>query len=84
MSFLDAQIAGTSRDFQGSKMPVKIFSLSPPSSAGSGGGDKRLKAEEMQHLSFSPSTPPPTSVNYKTTKRRKGIPHRAPFGVLIA
>ncbi|KAL0458703.1 UNVERIFIED_CONTAM: hypothetical protein Slati_0497500 [Sesamum latifolium] len=32
--------------------------------------------------SFTPSTPPPTAVNYRTAKRRKGIPHRAPFGVL--
>lgn len=30
--------------------------------------------------SFTPSTPPPTAVNYRTAKRRKGIPHRAPFG----
>ena len=33
--------------------------------------------------SFTPSTPPPTSVNYRTAKRRKGIPHRAPMGGLI-
>ncbi|CAN4099780.1 unnamed protein product [Withania somnifera] len=33
--------------------------------------------------SFTPSTPPPTSVNYKTAKRRKGIPHRAPTGGLF-
>ncbi|XP_004301776.1 PREDICTED: uncharacterized protein LOC101293403 [Fragaria vesca subsp. vesca] len=33
--------------------------------------------------SFSPSTPPPTSANYRTAKRRKGIPHRAPMGGLI-
>ncbi|CAL0331587.1 unnamed protein product [Lupinus luteus] len=32
---------------------------------------------------FTPSTPPPTSVNYRTAKRRKGIPHRAPMGGLI-
>ena len=33
--------------------------------------------------SFTPSTPPPTSVNYRTAKRRKGIPHRAPMVGLI-
>ncbi|KAL2518248.1 PLATZ transcription factor family protein [Abeliophyllum distichum] len=33
--------------------------------------------------SFSPSTPPPTAVNYRTAKRRKGIPHRAPMGGLF-
>ena len=40
---------------------------------------------------FSPSTPPRTTssgsgsagVNYKSAKRRKGIPHRAPLGALI-
>ncbi|CAM8978877.1 unnamed protein product [Rhodiola kirilowii] len=30
--------------------------------------------------SFSPSTPPPTVVSFRTAKRRKGIPHRAPLG----
>ncbi|KAI0500793.1 hypothetical protein KFK09_019010 [Dendrobium nobile] len=33
--------------------------------------------------SFTPSTPPPTAFSYRTAKRRKGIPHRAPFGSLI-
>ncbi|XP_020094577.1 uncharacterized protein LOC109714385 [Ananas comosus] len=33
--------------------------------------------------SFTPSTPPPTSISYRSAKRRKGIPHRAPFGSLI-
>ncbi|TQD95509.1 hypothetical protein C1H46_018865 [Malus baccata] len=33
--------------------------------------------------SFTPSTPPPTSANYRAAKRRKGIPHRAPMGGLI-
>ncbi|KAE9607014.1 hypothetical protein Lal_00026229 [Lupinus albus] len=32
---------------------------------------------------FTSSTPSPTSVNYRTAKRRKGIPHRAPMGGLI-
>uniref|UniRef100_A0A0E0K3U7 PLATZ transcription factor family protein n=1 Tax=Oryza punctata TaxID=4537 RepID=A0A0E0K3U7_ORYPU len=34
--------------------------------------------------SFTPSTPPPTSASYRTgNKRRKGVPHRSPFGSLI-
>jgi len=33
--------------------------------------------------SFSPSTPPPTAVKYRTVKRRKGIPHRSPMGGLV-
>ncbi|KAL9246938.1 hypothetical protein vseg_020416 [Gypsophila vaccaria] len=36
---------------------------------------------KMAH-SFSPSTPPPTALNFRTAKRRKGIPHRAPLGGL--
>lgn len=34
--------------------------------------------------SFTPSTPPPTSLSYRTTaKRRKGVPHRSPTGGFI-
>ncbi|CAL9086527.1 unnamed protein product [Musa textilis] len=32
--------------------------------------------------SFIPSTPPPTAASLSSAKRRKGIPHRAPFGSL--
>ncbi|CAL9155458.1 unnamed protein product [Musa hybrid cultivar] len=32
---------------------------------------------------FSPSTPPPAVVSYRSSKRRKGIPHRAPFGIVL-
>ncbi|KAG8485558.1 hypothetical protein CXB51_018924 [Gossypium anomalum] len=39
--------------------------------------------QQQQSQSFSPSTPPPTSVDYRTTKRRKGIAHRAPMAGLI-
>jgi hypothetical protein len=33
--------------------------------------------------SFTPSTPPPTALSYRTAKRRKGVPHRSPMGGLI-
>ncbi|XP_071708498.1 protein RGF1 INDUCIBLE TRANSCRIPTION FACTOR 1-like [Rutidosis leptorrhynchoides] len=33
--------------------------------------------------SFCPSTPPPTVASFRTAKRRKGTPHRAPMGGLI-
>jgi hypothetical protein len=50
-----------------------------------GGGGRRQRSSNNSyggkyHQSFTPSTPPPTAVNYRTAKRRKGIPHRAPMG----
>ncbi|CAL9089331.1 unnamed protein product [Musa textilis] len=33
--------------------------------------------------SFTPSTPPPTAASFRSAKRRKGIPHRAPFGSIM-
>jgi len=40
------------------------------------------RQKKIKVQSFTPSTPPPTSVTYRTAKRRKGIPHRAPLGGL--
>ncbi|RRT50099.1 hypothetical protein B296_00020951 [Ensete ventricosum] len=34
--------------------------------------------------SFSPSTPPPAVRSYRSSKKRKGIPHRAPFEGLVS
>ncbi|KAF8379068.1 hypothetical protein HHK36_028495 [Tetracentron sinense] len=39
--------------------------------------------EKNKIQSFTPSTPPPSVLNYRSAKRRKGIPHRAPMGGLI-
>ncbi|KAL5207476.1 hypothetical protein ABZP36_031911 [Zizania latifolia] len=46
----------------------------------SGGGSDKSSVVQ----SFTPSTPPPTPTSYRTgSKRRKGVPHRSPFGSLI-
>ncbi|CAA6669667.1 unnamed protein product [Spirodela intermedia] len=57
--------------------------------AAGGGSDSEessitAKSDKSTTQSFTPSTPPATCVNYRTNKRRKGIPHRAPLGSLIA
>uniref|UniRef100_A0A7N0UVP4 PLATZ transcription factor family protein n=2 Tax=Kalanchoe fedtschenkoi TaxID=63787 RepID=A0A7N0UVP4_KALFE len=95
---LGCKIAGASREFQGGKKrvsshpmtpasavaPAGVFKQSYTSCGGATGGEKEKNMKAETHLSFSPSTPPATSVNYRTAKRRKGIPHRAPLGVLMA
>jgi hypothetical protein len=46
---------------------------------GIGNGGARSKVQ-----SFTPSTPPPSAMNnYRTAKRRKGVPHRSPMGGYI-
>ena len=76
---LTLQIVGTSKNFQKKKRHLALASDSEDSYSSSSLG--KLKNNKVQ--SFSPSTPPPTSVNYRTAKRRKGIPHRSPMGGLI-
>ncbi|KAE8693920.1 PLATZ transcription factor family protein isoform 2 [Hibiscus syriacus] len=79
---LGCKIVGTSNSSRKKKRPLHmgmaLDSEDSYSSGSSGHGKLNNKAR-----SFSPSTPPPTSVNYRTVKRRKGIPHRAPMGGLI-
>ncbi|XP_010461104.1 PREDICTED: uncharacterized protein LOC104757637 [Camelina sativa] len=41
------------------------------------------KNDDIMNNSFTPSTPPLSAVSRRIAKRRKGIPHRAPFGGLI-
>ena len=47
-------------------------------SSTSGGSDKSSVVQ-----SFTPSTPPATANSFRTGKRRKGVPHRSPFGSLM-
>ncbi|OAY29995.1 protein RGF1 INDUCIBLE TRANSCRIPTION FACTOR 1 [Manihot esculenta] len=77
---LGCKLAGTSKNFQKKKKQQAVMkSDSEDSYSSSRHG--RYKNNDKER-SFSPSTPPPTLVRYQTAKRRKGIPHRAPFGGL--
>ncbi|KAB2013802.1 hypothetical protein ES319_D09G181700v1 [Gossypium barbadense] len=86
---LGCKVVGTSKDFQKKKRQMGMASDSEDSYSSSSSSSHRnyLKNSNNNNnnkvQSFSPSTPPPTSVNYRTAKRRKGIPHRAPMAGLI-
>ncbi|KAK9079568.1 hypothetical protein SSX86_001241 [Deinandra increscens subsp. villosa] len=80
---LGCKIVGTSMNFERNTKisPEKkhlIMAVSDSEDSYSGGGHLR----QRKH-SFTPSTPPPTAASFRTAKRRKGIPHRAPMGGLI-
>ncbi|XP_042497567.1 protein RGF1 INDUCIBLE TRANSCRIPTION FACTOR 1-like [Macadamia integrifolia] len=76
---LGCKIVGSSKNFRKKKRHQGLASDEEESySSSSSHGNEKKKVQ-----SFTPSTPPPTAVNYRTAKRRKGIPHRAPMGGLI-
>uniref|UniRef100_A0A6M2EZ00 Uncharacterized protein n=1 Tax=Populus davidiana TaxID=266767 RepID=A0A6M2EZ00_9ROSI len=82
------QIVGTSKNFQKrKKQQVAMASDSEDSYSSSSSHARYMKKNNINNenkvQSFSPSTPPPTPASYRTAKRRKGIPHRAPMGGLI-
>ncbi|KAK2994210.1 hypothetical protein RJ640_017830 [Escallonia rubra] len=84
---LGCKIVGTSKNFTKKRsrdrkhhhLPM-MASDSEDSYSSSSLGRQRVNSNSYKVHSFTPSTPPPTSVNYRTAKRRKGIPHRAPMG----
>lgn len=88
---LGCKIAGTSGHFVKKRMPEKkrkatvwdIMEESCYSSGSSSHGQGQQRGNFGNLRDFSPSTPPPTVVSFRTAKRRKGIPHRAPMGGLI-
>lgn len=82
---LGCKIVGTSKNFDVKKKrtPIMASDSDEDSYSSSSHGHIRAKSNHMKVQSFTPSTPPPTSVSYRTAKRRKGIPHRAPMGGLI-
>ncbi|KAF8412799.1 hypothetical protein HHK36_000769 [Tetracentron sinense] len=67
---LGCKIAGTSKNYRKEKRSDSVSEESYSSCSSSHGREKK----KVQ--SFSP----PTVVNYRTAKMRKGIPHRAPMG----
>ncbi|KAK7855685.1 protein RGF1 INDUCIBLE TRANSCRIPTION FACTOR 1-like [Quercus suber] len=75
---LGCKIVGTSKNFRKRKMCMDTDGSDTEGSL-NGISNGYVKSRIQ---SFSPSTPPPT-VNYRTAKRRKGVPHRSPMGGLI-
>ncbi|KAM0919442.1 hypothetical protein ACQ4PT_008165 [Festuca glaucescens] len=95
---LGCKIVGTSGEYRGRKKHAAGMKrkLKKPTTGGaaaagsedsddsstitSGGSDKSSVVQ-----SFTPSTPPAsaTANSYRSAKRRKGIPHRSPFGSLM-
>ncbi|XP_038680474.1 uncharacterized protein LOC119981434 [Tripterygium wilfordii] len=82
---LGCKIVGTSKNFQRKKRhQLAVASDSEDSfSSSSQGLVKSSRNNSRKDQSFSPSTPPPTATSFRTVKRRKGIPHRAPMGGLV-
>ncbi|PKA47699.1 hypothetical protein AXF42_Ash014476 [Apostasia shenzhenica] len=83
---LGCKIVGTSNEAGIRKKKMKKNRESPAgpivsSESESYSGSGSEKSTVLQ--SFTPSTPPPTAGSFRAAKRRKGIPHRAPFSSLI-
>uniref|UniRef100_A0A0E0KUJ2 PLATZ transcription factor family protein n=1 Tax=Oryza punctata TaxID=4537 RepID=A0A0E0KUJ2_ORYPU len=91
---LGCKIVGTSGDYRGRKRhtgggikktkklhkgAAAVPSDSEDSSTTTSGGSDKSSVVQ----SFTPSTPPATANSYRTGKRRKGVPHRSPFGSLM-
>ncbi|KAM7258446.1 hypothetical protein ACFE04_014187 [Oxalis oulophora] len=84
---LGCKIVGTSKNFQKKRRyQTATVSDSEDSYSSSSHGKLKKSKENFVHYkiqSFRPSTPPQTLATIRSAKRRKGIPHRAPFGGLI-
>ncbi|XP_042386575.1 protein RGF1 INDUCIBLE TRANSCRIPTION FACTOR 1-like [Zingiber officinale] len=86
---LGCKIAGTASDYYINRKKKKMLKLKKKSTAQSDSEEESYtsssRGSEKSNViqSFTPSTPPPTAAILRSAKRRKGIPHRAPFGSLI-
>ncbi|KAG9152742.1 hypothetical protein Leryth_018901 [Lithospermum erythrorhizon] len=89
---LGCKISGTSHNFQNNKrqfpekkrFPTMVASDWEDSYSSSSslynGRYHSSNNSNTKVQSFTPSTPPRTATSFRSTKRRKGIPHRAPMG----
>ncbi|EYU19750.1 hypothetical protein ABFS82_06G091400 [Erythranthe guttata] len=76
---LGCKIVGTSKNFE---MKIRSDSDSDECTNGIIAMHKQIIRNKIH--SFTPSTPPQTSMmNYRSAKRRKGVPHRSPTGGLL-
>ncbi|XP_057450205.1 protein RGF1 INDUCIBLE TRANSCRIPTION FACTOR 1-like [Lotus japonicus] len=73
---LGCKVVGTSKEFQKKNKLVETYGSD---GEGSISGISNGSARNRIH-SFTPSTPPSIMVSYRSAKRRKGVPHRAPMG----
>ncbi|RRT66593.1 hypothetical protein B296_00019732 [Ensete ventricosum] len=87
---LGCKIAGAASDYNGKKKkhPQMKKKKTKQSTAASDSDDSdistsRGSVKSNAAQSFTPSTPPPTAASFRSAKRRKGIPHRAPFGSIM-
>ncbi|THU74539.1 hypothetical protein C4D60_Mb04t34440 [Musa balbisiana] len=87
---LGCKIAGAASDYNRKKKnhPQKKKKKTKQSTAASDSdasdtSTSRGSVKSNATQSFTPSTPPPTAASFRSAKRRKGIPHRAPFGSIM-
>ncbi|KAL2249155.1 uncharacterized protein LOC105166840 [Sesamum indicum] len=81
---LGCKIVGTSKNFQKKKIGKEDGGSDSEESMSMNGSTKHKQVIRNKIQSFTPSTPPRTAtLNYRSAKRRKGVPHRAPTGGLI-
>ncbi|KAK8471823.1 hypothetical protein PHAVU_002G041400 [Phaseolus vulgaris] len=73
---LGCKIVGTSKKFR----KKKLFAETDGSDCEESINGISNESARNKIQSFTPSTPPPTVVNYRSAKRRKGVPHRSPMG----
>ncbi|WOK99033.1 hypothetical protein Cni_G07745 [Canna indica] len=84
---LGCKIVGTASDYHSKKKHQKLQmkKKKKPVMGSDSEEESYTSTSDRSNVtqSFTPSTPPPTAASFRSVKRRKGIPHRAPFGSLI-
>jgi len=81
---LGCKVVGTAKNYEKKKRyQTENLSDSEDSYSSSSHGKLKKNSISYKFQSFRPSTPPQTPATIQSAKRRKGIPHRAPFGGLI-